>query len=1842
MSLANLVWSAIMERAERAGEFHAFAEGDEKRHKFSSTQFNIAECASTRTAGNPAEAILDMAAEIPDDELAEDGRENRPHVTIKYGLHTDNPQDVADVVAGFGSCEMTLGKVSIFAGKDFDVVKVDVLGDDIRELNKLIAESVECTDTHPTYIPHVTIAYVKPGEGQKYVGDDRFVGWEIWGRRLIFSDRDKNKTSIDLAPPSAFFHAFDESRGMRRPQEGERNSAGLVFHKGRWHREGEGDQTSQKVAKPDQTSPREPRKTPEERDQIFQSTRKQVAHILAGERTPEAAADLLKSLSQLTVKQLHAIKAEYNLHASGRKAELREKVGTRMMGHQVPAEQVRRPEAAKPPEPWAGKDQPEFGKVYNAPVSALEVDPKRFQFKLNTDAQGVTQEMKSVKTWNPDFAGVVSVWKDPETGKTMVVNGHHRRELAGRLGVKDMAVRYLNAKTAEEARAMGALINLAEGRGTAIDAAKFMRESKTGPAELEKYGVSIKGKLADDALQLTRLNDRIFDRVARGLFDPEKAKAIGKHLENPDLQNKLVSLLDKREEADKDTSLRLVEEMAREMAATPTHKVKTSDLFGDIENDESLFVERNELKAHVRAALSREFSDFSAVASKRRAERVGKEGKNKIDVEHNRQVADEAEQTRGVFDKLVNSKGAISDAVNAAAQQYALAKGKKAKDAVKQQVVESVRNAVEHELNGHRKTADKPPTGTKAEPKPPKPGFTGIDSHGHEWRDGEQVARGKKPGPGRRLRGKGEDGDSKRAGAPPADAADGGGKGTGGDGLKTGTGEEGDRPADKKEWTADDWDKHAHRPVDVKEIGQFKKLTPEERAVEDKAREYAAGNYSELRQKYLDAKNAKGKYTNTVRDSKGGIKSVTLNTDEWRGHLPGYKGTNAAAVHEPASWANKRLLDEMLHMQRGKGNNTFAMYGGGGGSGKSKVDDFYPKDKDPFPVISDQVADNMPKAFATFVEADRLGYKPMFIFVDRKPLDAWKGVVARAMNGAKGPDGIGRTVPLDVAMPANHDARKTALEILKTQIQRSVDPATGKATSLEIPVAIVDNTGGDEGGAERRLIKPADRQQAIAHIEKQIAQNEKNAEKDHEAAIAHVHDLFDRGEMSEEMARALLGKHFRGGSDERPRENLPGSIPVSGDDSGGTELRGATSDRQHQRGRTPGDGGSRGEAERSQEGDQSGVRGEDSTSQGRRGKTSGSLKTVEGAGRDPNAKPGDPPPKDKPITLVFGGSFSPIHKGHVASVEAAKKHLEDEGYKVSHVIVSPSPDKLLRAKLGDNLVPLKDRVQMAKAATADKSHISVTDKPAIEVENMEGKAKRTQLADWAATQYPDTTVVNALGEDALPGSHKPDKFPSAFASNEGHSGYYYLAMPRATGDSDISSSKIRKAVSEGKDVPEEWMNPETQKLYRKHLAAKEHAPNTSRPITKAGIDHVKKNLASGKIGVQGDHTSSPYVSAASGETLKRHVTLPTGAKVHPDELHRIHVEDDGTVSMGPENVGVKDPMNPGKTETHPSFERAVNSAAAIKGRDQDRVTIQSPHGFSAEKTRAEWRDEHEKLKNKPESFASWHDRENPPAVSEAAKNAPATEQKPASEKETSAFFNGGQPEQGSLMDYKTPALPAEETEATIEQPTENSKRQRQRLSNLDKIANQNSGGTRVLTDDQVAEFAETNGLNAPLSDDAKKALANYQESYLTMNRVNRGAKGYEDGSKWDIAGRNAAIDKAIEQTPPLKQPVSAFRGIDNDELAAALKPGYEFTDKAHSSTSLSRDYIKDFHGTDEPKNIVMQIRLPAGTKGAFVGSGENFKHECEYLLPRGAKFRVAKVMPMGKGKLAIVDYLGAT
>lgn len=159
-------------------------------HKFSTTQFNLPKSLSKK--------IKAFAGAIPDEDLADDGREVEPHITVRYGLHTGNAEDVQRVLAGQEPVVVTLGKTSLFESDEYDVVKVSVEGAGLVALNELLGSNLENTQTHSGYQPHATIAYVKSGVGSKYADDNFLEGEQVTIDHVVFSDQDDKQVKIML------------------------------------------------------------------------------------------------------------------------------------------------------------------------------------------------------------------------------------------------------------------------------------------------------------------------------------------------------------------------------------------------------------------------------------------------------------------------------------------------------------------------------------------------------------------------------------------------------------------------------------------------------------------------------------------------------------------------------------------------------------------------------------------------------------------------------------------------------------------------------------------------------------------------------------------------------------------------------------------------------------------------------------------------------------------------------------------------------------------------------------------------------------------------------------------------------------------------------------------------------------------------------------------------------------------------------------------------------------------------------------------------------------------------------------------------------------------------------------------------------------------------------------------------------------------------------------------------------------------------------------------------------------------------------------------------------------
>lgn len=143
--------------------------------------------------------IGDCCLHDPKDEDHGYGRELEPHITVKFGTHTDNPDDIKDALGSMGPIRAKFGRVSRFEdNEDYDVLKVDVVSDDLAEANKRIGKGCECTDSYPNYQPHLTVAYVKKGEASHMDGSKELDGIEAVFDELTFCDTVGNRHIIPL------------------------------------------------------------------------------------------------------------------------------------------------------------------------------------------------------------------------------------------------------------------------------------------------------------------------------------------------------------------------------------------------------------------------------------------------------------------------------------------------------------------------------------------------------------------------------------------------------------------------------------------------------------------------------------------------------------------------------------------------------------------------------------------------------------------------------------------------------------------------------------------------------------------------------------------------------------------------------------------------------------------------------------------------------------------------------------------------------------------------------------------------------------------------------------------------------------------------------------------------------------------------------------------------------------------------------------------------------------------------------------------------------------------------------------------------------------------------------------------------------------------------------------------------------------------------------------------------------------------------------------------------------------------------------------------------------------
>ena len=96
------------------------------------------------------------------------------------------------------------------------------------------------------------------------------------------------------------------------------------------------------------------------------------------------------------------------------------------------------------------------------PPSQIAEDPARFQSRAPYPPDWMDEDLDGVEFYDLDFAGVISVWRDPEDEKLYVIDGHRRLRLAKRLQAPSVHVQFLEASSDADAFATGVELSLGQ------------------------------------------------------------------------------------------------------------------------------------------------------------------------------------------------------------------------------------------------------------------------------------------------------------------------------------------------------------------------------------------------------------------------------------------------------------------------------------------------------------------------------------------------------------------------------------------------------------------------------------------------------------------------------------------------------------------------------------------------------------------------------------------------------------------------------------------------------------------------------------------------------------------------------------------------------------------------------------------------------------------------------------------------------------------------------------------------------------------------------------------------------------------------------------------------------------------------------------------------------------------------------------------------------------------------------------------------------------------------------------------------------------------------------------
>ncbi len=370
------------------------------------------------------------------------------------------------------------------------------------------------------------------------------------------------------------------------------------------------------------------------------------------------------------------------------------------------------------------KDAEETGKVINDfPLSEVHFDPDRFQFRYIYGEKGASGALEGIKKYDKKQGGTLWLWRDPKDGKAYVVNGHNRGAAAIRLGVTHHNVAFFQAKSDGEARRMGAEMNIREGNGSALDAAKFFRETKMTLEDFEALNIPMRQSMGKRGYALAQLVESLFRKVVSGEIDESVGVAIGENLPDLNAQVQLMEYLKKQRK--RDLTIGVVAEIAKIANVAVEKETKEGgaeqiDLFGEEVGRNKLILETAQVRAEIARRLGRDKRLFGMVSKLTNKERLEQEG-NLIDAETGKAISQEAGLILNLFHILKETD--LVKVIEQAAQEVANGTGiSKAVGDIMGEVKTTVLTAIGREVEGVEQTGDDIPSSGGDVQKPSETG----------------------------------------------------------------------------------------------------------------------------------------------------------------------------------------------------------------------------------------------------------------------------------------------------------------------------------------------------------------------------------------------------------------------------------------------------------------------------------------------------------------------------------------------------------------------------------------------------------------------------------------------------------------------------------------------------------------------------------------------------------------------------------------------------------------------------------------------------------------------------------------------------------------------------------------------------------------------------------------------------------------------------------------------------------------------------------------------------------------------------------------------------------------